>query len=283
MTQQCDDGTTVPTEETRRVARETLLGDLMLVVVDELKAARDVWQRLSQDEQDEAIERLKRRLTETVRECVRIISSGDRPTIPAQVVQVVFKDGIKATLALSKGNSRRHDLADSVGAQVLVVVPDHVDYEGGTDQVKSEPDQRNLDLDGDGKPDDEAKAAKPKRNRKAKDAAAAAAPAAAEPQPELPPVAPLLTTPPLAPSGPTRPFAVAEVADPEAVFGVWAHDEADAWRLFQDRVTGVGERDQYVVTPADRSHLAIIGCINPMDAPTPDEYEGAGHVGAGEG
>jgi hypothetical protein len=129
------------------IATETMLGDLMKVCADELKAARDVWPKLSQFDQDMAIERIERRCKAAVEQVVRIIASEARATILATLESVTAKDQIKAVLTLSKGDPQRHGLLDACGQPVLIVLAATEQFEGGKDKVKSDPDQPTLPLE----------------------------------------------------------------------------------------------------------------------------------------
>lgn len=169
MTETVKDGATAaltPPTEPVHVGRDTMQGDLVKVVIDELKAA-GTWQKLAQLDQDRVLERVDAQVRSAVEEVVRIIAADDRPTLLAKVESVMFKGTVKATLALEKSNPARHDLADSHGQEVLLVIPYGDRYLGG-DRPKSESNQRAL-LDNEGKATPEATAAaKPKRTRKPK-------------------------------------------------------------------------------------------------------------------
>jgi hypothetical protein len=128
------------------IATETMLGDLMQICVDELKAAKDVWQKLPQYDQDCAINRIERRCKDAVEQAVRIIASDARATILATLESVTAKDQIKAVLTLSKGDPQRHGLLDACGQPVLIVLASTEQFEGGKDAVKSDPNQPALPL-----------------------------------------------------------------------------------------------------------------------------------------
>ena len=56
------------TTEAVQTTSETMLGDLVSLVIDEMKAAPDVWQKLSQARQDDVIQRVTSRCVDLVRE-----------------------------------------------------------------------------------------------------------------------------------------------------------------------------------------------------------------------
>lgn len=126
------------------MAAETMTGDLLAACIDELKIQRDVWPKLGEEEQQEAIYRLTARITENVRQAVEIIASANRPTIVATVESVTVKDGIKAVLTLQKHDEHRHELVDAAGTSVLLIVGGASEYYGGTEKVKADPDQKTL-------------------------------------------------------------------------------------------------------------------------------------------
>lgn len=134
---------TESTDDIIDLAAETMQGDLLNALLDELKAARDVWPKLSQIDQEAIIFRFERRVGAGIKEAVRIIAGDGRPVITAKLDQLTAKDGIKAVLSLSQHDANRHELLDAVGKVVLVVVADADPYLGG-DTPKGEPDQKPL-------------------------------------------------------------------------------------------------------------------------------------------
>lgn len=138
-------GDDAPESATLELAAETMLGDLTRILVDELKAAPDCWQKMSQYAQDSAISRINSQLGDAVLECVKMIAADGRETILATVEQLTAKDGIKAVLTLSRHDENRHQLLDAVGKTVLIVVSDAKPYMAGG-IPKADADQRELPL-----------------------------------------------------------------------------------------------------------------------------------------
>jgi|GEM_PF-2341971 len=129
------------------IAAETMHGDLMKIVLDELKAAPDVWQKLSEVEQDDVIERVKSRTGEVIQDCVQLIATRGFTRIAAKVDSVMVKDGIKAVLTLSQFAPARHELVDAQGQTAYIVLADTDAFAGGVEAHKAEPDQGALVLD----------------------------------------------------------------------------------------------------------------------------------------
>lgn len=128
------------------VAAETMLGDMIAIVLDEIKAAPDVWQKLGESEQGECIDRIRRRCENTVEDCVRYIATQGFARIRASVESVAIKDGIKAVLTLNKHDPNRHELIDAQGMGVYIVLADANAFGGGAYDAKPDPDQAALAL-----------------------------------------------------------------------------------------------------------------------------------------
>lgn len=128
------------------IAEETMLGDMTRAMLDELKAAPDVWQKLSEAKQGEVIERLERRVADCVEQVVHIIASADRPTIRARLEQITTKDAVKAVCVLSRKDPGAHDLLDSVTEEILLVLPHSEQYTDQTTGIEPDRDQREIAL-----------------------------------------------------------------------------------------------------------------------------------------
>lgn len=129
------------------IAAETMHGDLMALVLDELRAAPDVWQKLGEDEQQQVIDRVRSRTRDAIDECVRLIATQGFTRIRAKVDSITVKDGIKAVVTLSQHDAARHDLIDAQGSSVYIVLADPDAFAGGAEAHKPEPNQQALTLD----------------------------------------------------------------------------------------------------------------------------------------
>ena len=110
---------------------ETLTGDITAWLCDRLKHHKKSWEEMNESEQSDVISSASSVAKNMVREAVGIIASDGRQVIECEVEKVEFKDGVKATLKASKSSEYRHELADSQGQIVLLVVADAERYEGG--------------------------------------------------------------------------------------------------------------------------------------------------------
>lgn len=137
--------TTTEAGATIEIAAATMSADLVSFLVDEFKAAPDVWPKLSEDQQRDVIYRASQRVGEAIRQAVRCIAADGREVIAAHLEQITAKDGIKAVVTLSKADPNRHALLDSVGLPVLIAVASDAPYIGGS-LPQPEPDEPELPL-----------------------------------------------------------------------------------------------------------------------------------------
>jgi hypothetical protein len=132
--------------EAVEMASETVAGDLLEVLIRELKVLPDIWAKLPEHEQTEIIDRVRKRVGDNVRRAVRLIASEKRVTVAADLKKVVFGDHIEAVFTIAARDPSRLELADSRGQACLIVVTDAAAHMGGLDDVKGDPDQRDLPL-----------------------------------------------------------------------------------------------------------------------------------------
>lgn len=129
------------------IASETLVRDLTGALLDRIKHLPKPWQQMSYLEQSDMILSLTDAVKDFTRKAVRIIATEGRITLMANLEQAVVKDGIKATLTLSKHDPNRYDLMDAVGKEVLIVVSDVSGHtEGAHDIAPDAPKDSQSDL-----------------------------------------------------------------------------------------------------------------------------------------
>jgi hypothetical protein len=133
-------------KNTVELASETMLGDLMKMAVDELKAAPDHWHKMSEATQAESIERIEKQCRAAIKTCVHLIASHGFTRLGAKIDSITMKDGIKATLKISVHEAARHSLYDSVGSFCTIVLADVEQFGGGSEVVKADKDQPELPL-----------------------------------------------------------------------------------------------------------------------------------------
>jgi len=127
------------------ISEKFLLGDLIKACLAEIRQMPFAWGVLPEKDQQKIIDRLQAKISEAVRQTVQIIAADARPALHAEVESVTFKDGIKAIMQISKSCADRHELADSTGQSVLIVLPQMDKYLGG-DMPVPEKDQPELTI-----------------------------------------------------------------------------------------------------------------------------------------
>jgi hypothetical protein len=126
------------------IAREFLMGEVMAAAMKQLRSLEKPWLRLPEAQQQRVIDEVKEDVRRAVRHAVEVIASGDRTRFRAGVESVTFKDGVKAVLTMANTEAS-HELADTAGASVLVVIEDPARYTAsGPNIPKAEPNQPEL-------------------------------------------------------------------------------------------------------------------------------------------
>ena len=132
--------------EAQSLAVETLTGDIRTFILDRLKheQSKRPWHERSETDQRDTVQQVEAAVREAMTKAVELIAGHGRRTIKATLDKVVVKDGITATLVMSKFDAQRHALFDSTGQSVLVVVADPEEFTGEREPVTIKPDQGDL-------------------------------------------------------------------------------------------------------------------------------------------
>lgn len=138
------------TEPLADISAATMVNDLMSITLDELKQAPDAWQKLTEDEQDAAIQRIENRVKEAVRQAINLVASGGYVRVPATVDAIAIKGEVKATLKVKAMPTDRslHELFESQGRSCLIVLADAEEFAGQPHQHEADADQLGLALGG---------------------------------------------------------------------------------------------------------------------------------------
>lgn len=124
---------------------QTVYESLMRSVLRVIKEMPKEWKRMKEVEQDGVLARLDYEVKDAVRKAVELIAADGRPNIVVELEQVTFKDGVKATVKMTRGGESRHELADAVGGNVILVIADAQPYTKG-ERPAAEPEQQDLNL-----------------------------------------------------------------------------------------------------------------------------------------
>lgn len=109
------------------IAREFMLGELIGAATKQLRSIDKPWLRLPEAEQKRVLRDVQNDIKAAVTAAVELIASDDRTRFRAHVESVTFKEGVKAVLQMGN-TAASHELADTAGASVLVVIEDPARY-----------------------------------------------------------------------------------------------------------------------------------------------------------
>jgi hypothetical protein len=128
------------------IAREFMLGSVMAAAMKQLRSLDKPYMRLPEAEQKRVIAEVETDCEAAIRRAVEIIASDDRTRFVAAVEQVVFKDGVKAVLTMANTEAS-HELADTAGGSVLVVIEDPYRYlRGGAGKPQADAEQLSIQI-----------------------------------------------------------------------------------------------------------------------------------------
>lgn len=124
-------------------AQEFLLGELIKAATKHLKTLSKPWISMKESEQQQVLAKVAQDCRAATQNAVDLIAGNARMTFQAAVDQVVFKDGVKATLTLAK-SSEAHSLADVQGGYVTIVIEERSKLLDEGDALQADPDQPAL-------------------------------------------------------------------------------------------------------------------------------------------
>lgn len=142
-----------------RLAKETLTGDIAAFLIDRLRQFPKPYQQMSEREQGEQIEMAKTAARELVSKAVSIVASGGRKT-EAEMGKITVDKGLKCEIKASVAYA--DELIAVAGKPILIVTNSDDEFTGGENNLKADPDQREMfnncnseyqDADGEGVPD----------------------------------------------------------------------------------------------------------------------------------
>lgn len=128
------------------IASELLEHDLTTVCLDQLRGQSAPFGSLSENAQQETIERIVLGVKDAVRIAIRTIAANGVVTVPIDIKRVqVDAKNLTVTATVDGKDPKKHDLVDSAGHLcLLVMAPD--DYSEGLDGIRAERDQHELPL-----------------------------------------------------------------------------------------------------------------------------------------
>lgn len=125
------------------VAAKALGAELIDAALTEVKALARPWQQMTEDQQDDVLERITSRVREAVGDTIRLLATKGATHLVCELEQITVKKGAKAVLVIPKG-AFGDDLLDAVGQQVILVVGPELKGAADIAKPKADPDQGDL-------------------------------------------------------------------------------------------------------------------------------------------
>lgn len=123
---------------------DTMGHDFVAALLAELRQMPDHWARLSEEKQQQIIERLKEKVRTAVTKAQSMILRANLAAVPADLESVGFKNGITAALKIPRDALHRHELADAQGQRVLVIIADGNRWLERMDEIKAKAAQADM-------------------------------------------------------------------------------------------------------------------------------------------
>ena len=113
-----------PEKDMELIAVKTMAGDVRDFILDRMKHDHSPlpWNMRNEDEQRRYIDQTTEAANRLVRRIVQLVATQDRPFIGCHVKKAAMKDVIAVELHCGLTHPLRHELLDSVGHEVLIVL-----------------------------------------------------------------------------------------------------------------------------------------------------------------
>lgn len=131
-------------DEVITVAAATLTGDIRDFLLDRVKNLGKPWPAMSEQEQRDQITSAKDAAERLVRKVCEIVAADGKKALKGKLIKVQIKDKIQCQVDFNKEDEQRHELFDSQGLTVMLVVADAEKFTGETGPAEPEPDQGDL-------------------------------------------------------------------------------------------------------------------------------------------
>lgn len=141
--------------KTKEIAKITMVGNLRDVVLDLFKQREKSWKEMTELEQKSLAENVVYSVEQAVERAVDLIAADGRKVIKGKIEQITVKDGYKVVTKVGAADPLRHELVDSQGKIVLLVVSDADAYDIERSDVETDADEPELPYEGGDEFDDE--------------------------------------------------------------------------------------------------------------------------------
>jgi len=129
------------------IAKQTMVGDLRDLVLALFKDREKTWKEMSEGEQRSVAQQAQFWIQDSVEKACDIIAADGRKVIKGTLEQVTVKDGYKSVIKTAQSDPLRHELVDSAGSIVLMVVSDASEYSEVLEPVETDKDEPELPME----------------------------------------------------------------------------------------------------------------------------------------
>lgn len=131
-----------------RIASSTMKGDLLALVIEEVRKLKKPYIDLTEHQQESFIELIEARIAHAVKRAITLIAANGRASVKGKIDSCTIKEQVKVVLLVAISDPNRHAIIDSTGEEVLLVLPDFAAHLGGERPAPDTVDQAALPLEG---------------------------------------------------------------------------------------------------------------------------------------
>lgn len=128
------------------VQAATLVGNIRDEIITLFKSHAD-WKKMPETKQRDVAASAEALAKKVVRKAAEIIAGRGFKSVHGTIKQVVIKDGLKIVIEASGQSEGRHDLADSQGGSVTLVLCDTGEFHSKRSEPEIDVDEPGLPLD----------------------------------------------------------------------------------------------------------------------------------------
>lgn len=133
-------------DEVIDMTAESIGKDLLQALWQEVKLMPKPASAMSKFEQEDVIDRLRKRVSANVEQAVRLIAAAERTVVFGKLGQITIKGGTKCVIEFPAHAANLHELYEQADKHVLLVVAEKGDHINGMEDIQGEEDQRGLTL-----------------------------------------------------------------------------------------------------------------------------------------
>lgn len=136
---------TAETPDVLELHAATMGRDLLTAIVTELSQQTEAWPRMSQQDQDRAIDRMRGTVRTLVNQMLALVYTGEHPAVKAILGGLSFGEkAILVKLQVDRQAPGRHELLDAVGKPVVLVLANPEEYTAQLEEVKAASKQTDM-------------------------------------------------------------------------------------------------------------------------------------------